>query len=151
MIMNTFANAVKNQESRTENGMVARSSTASSTTDLFFKIGASRGKDIIPQFVAAYVQDKDIAVRTALWARDARNGAGERQLYRDILVHLAKNDPDVASRLITKKVKLGRWDDLLVLAGTSLQKEAFDLYKEALENGDGLAAKWAPRTAPVEN
>ena len=149
--MNTFANAVKNQESRTENGMVARSSTASSTTDLFFKIGASRGKDIIPQFVAAYVQDKDIAVRTALWARDARNGAGERQLYRDILVHLAKNDPEVASRLINKTVELGRWDDLLVLAGTSLQKEAFDLYKEALENGDGLAAKWAPRKGPVAN
>ena len=40
--MNTFVNAVVNQEARTENGMKARKSTASKLVDLFFKIGADR-------------------------------------------------------------------------------------------------------------
>lgn len=40
--MNSFVNAVKNQEARTTNGMKALKSSASSCVDLFFKIGASR-------------------------------------------------------------------------------------------------------------
>jgi len=74
--MNAFVNAIANQEARTENGMKARKSTANAVVDLFYNIGASRGKNIIPQFTAAYVQDKELALRVALWARDARGGAG---------------------------------------------------------------------------
>ena len=83
--MNTFTSAIQNQGARTENGMKARKSTAKATTDLFFKIGASRGKNIIPDFIAAFAEDKDLAVRIAQWARDVRGGAGERKLFRDIL------------------------------------------------------------------
>ena len=75
--MNTFVNAVVNQEARTTNGMKARKSTASKCVDLFFKVGASRGKDITGDFVAAYVENKDIALRIAQWVRDARGGAGD--------------------------------------------------------------------------
>jgi len=59
--MSTFVEAVKNQSARTENGMRARQSTANACVDLFFKIGASRGKDITKDFVAAYVENKDVA------------------------------------------------------------------------------------------
>ena len=51
--MNTFVNAVKNQEARTTNGMKARLETANKNVDLFFKIGASRGQDITPLFTGA--------------------------------------------------------------------------------------------------
>ena len=51
--MNTFVNAVVNQSARTTNGMKARAGTARACVDLFFKIGASRGKDITKDFVAA--------------------------------------------------------------------------------------------------
>ena len=74
--MNTFVNAVLNQEARTENGMKARASTANACVDLFFKIGASRGKDITAEFTAAYVENRDYALRIAQWARDIRGGAG---------------------------------------------------------------------------
>ena len=75
-----FKQAVLNTvvESRTENGMKAIASTLRNTTDLFFKIGASRGKDITRDFERAYQEDADLAVRIALWSRDARGGAGER-------------------------------------------------------------------------
>ena len=74
--MNTFVNAVVNQEARTTNGMKARKQTANPAVDLFFKIGASRGKDIVPDFTAAYVQDPNVALRIVAWSRDARGGAG---------------------------------------------------------------------------
>ena len=54
--MNTFVSAVQNQSARTTNGMRARKSTANACVDLFFKIGASRGKDVTKEFVAAYVE-----------------------------------------------------------------------------------------------
>lgn len=85
-----FASAIGNQEARTQNGMKARKSTTSACVDLFFKIGASRGKDIIPSFVAAFVENEEIACRIALWARDIRGGSGERQLFKDILAYLEK-------------------------------------------------------------
>ena len=77
--MNTFVDAVVNQEARTANGMKARKSSANAVVDLFYNIGASRGKDIVPAFTAAYVENQDLALRVAAWARDIRGGAGERR------------------------------------------------------------------------
>jgi hypothetical protein len=142
----TFANAVRNQEARTTNGMKARASTADACVDLFFKIGASRGKNIIPDFTAAYVQNRDIASRIALWVRDARGGAGERKLFRDILLELAKTDPDRCFAMIHKVPELGRWDDLLIFeAGSQAETVAFTIIMEALNSQNGLCAKWMPR------
>lgn len=142
----TFANAVRNQEVRTENGMKARASTSNACVDLFFKIGASRGKNIVPDFTAAYVQDRDIATRIALWVRDARGGAGERKLFRDILLELAKSDQDRCIAMMRKVPELGRWDDLLIFEkGSDLETAAFSMIQDALMEKNGLCAKWMPR------
>jgi len=146
--MNAFVNAVVNQEARTENGMVARKSTAKATVDLFFKIGGSRGKNIIPDFTAALVENEDVALRITQWARDVRGGAGERELFRQVLKHLETTRPELAVRLLHKVPEVGRWDDLLVLDGP-LKANAFELIKSALEAGHGLAAKWMPRKGKI--
>jgi hypothetical protein len=143
--MNTFVSAVVNQESRTTNGMRARKSTASACVDLFFKIGASRGKDITKDFVAAYVENKDIALRIAQWVRDARGGAGERELFRQILAYLDKHDPDAAAQLLMKVPEIGRWDDIFVVKNDKLKHQAFSMLGDALRAKNGLAAKWTPR------
>jgi hypothetical protein len=147
--MTTFVNAVVNQSARTENGMKARQSTANALTDLFFKIGAMRGQNVIPAWTAAKVQNPELATRVALWARDIRGGAGERKIFRDILVDLAASDPNRAVALGRKVPELGRWDDLLVLVGTPLESFAFETIREALEAGNGLCAKWMPRQGEV--
>lgn len=141
--MTTFVNAIKNQSTTTANGMAARKSTADACVDLFFKIGASRGKDIIPQFVAAYVENRELALRIAQWARDVRGGAGERELFRQILAYLDKHDPEAAKALLNKIPEIGRWDDIFVADAT--KEHAFNLLKSALQEGNGLAAKWTPR------
>lgn len=143
--MNTFVNAVQNQSTRTTNGMRARQSTARAVVDLFYNIGASRGKNIVPAFSAAYVENRELALRIALWSRDARSGAGERQLFRDILVHLEKTDTAAAKAMLARVPELGRWDDIFVFQTSELKSQAYTMLGDALRAGDGLAAKWTPR------
>jgi hypothetical protein len=147
--MNTFVNAVANQEARTANGMKASKSTTNKVVDLFYNIGASRGKDIIPAFTAAYVADKNLALRVALWARDARGGAGERELFRSILKHLEKTDVDAAKAMLAKVPELGRWDDIFVFTTPEMKKAAYTMLGDALRAQNGLAAKWTPRKGEV--
>ena len=133
-------------EARTENGMKALESSLSANVDLFFKIGASRGKDITVAFEKAYQEDAETAIRIALWARDARSGAGERQIFRDILKHLnTYHANDVTFNLLAKVPELGRWDDLLELP----IEQSLPLIKKGLSEKNGLCAKWMPRKGPI--
>jgi hypothetical protein len=116
---------------------------------LFYKIGASRGKNITADFTAAYVENQDVALRIAQWARDVRGGAGERQLFRDILVHLEKHNPDAAMALLRKIPEVGRWDDIFVFTNPTLKSAAYTMLGDALRARNGLAAKWTPRKGKI--
>jgi hypothetical protein len=143
--MTSFVSAVQNQSARTANGMRARKSTANACVDLFFKIGASRGKDVTKDFVAAYAEDKEVALRIAQWVRDARGGAGEREIFRQILKYLDKHQPTDAARLLMKVPEIGRWDDIFVVESKENKYKAFAMLGDALRAKNGLAAKWTPR------
>ena len=147
--MNTFVSAIQNQTARTANGMAARKSTASACVDLFFKAGASRGKNITKEFTAALVENEDVALRMALWLRDARGGAGERELFRQILTHLESYRPELAANVLPKVPELGRWDDLFVFKTEALKAQAYTMLGDALREKNGLAAKWTPRKGDV--
>ena len=147
--MNTFVNAVVNQEARTTNGMKARKSTANAVVDLFYNIGASRGKDIVPAFTAALVENRELALRVAAWARDARGGAGERESFRNILRYLEKTDVEAAKALLAKVPELGRWDDIFVFQTDVMKSMAYTMLGDALRERNGLAAKWTPRKGPI--
>ena len=149
--MNTFVNAVVNQEARTTNGMKARKSTANAVVDLFYNIGASRGKDIVPAFTAALVENRELALRVAAWARDARGGAGERESFRNILRYLEKTDVEAAKALLAKVPELGRWDDIFVFQTDVMKSMAYTMLGDALRERNGLAAKWTPRKGPIRS
>lgn len=142
--MSTLFNAV-NATSTTHNGMTTNHSSLNRCVDLFFLIGASRGKNIVPEFVAAHAENPELAIRILQWARDAREGAGERQLFRNLVSHLVAHESDTAKRLVSKVAEIGRWDDILVFFGTPLQDDALAEIKTALLAGNALCAKWMPR------
>lgn len=146
-----FATAVEQTkfESRTENGMKALQSSTNHFVDLFYKIGASRGQNIVPDFERAYQQDATLATRIALWARDVRGGAGERQLFRDILVHLENLHPEMLDKVLPHVPVFGRWDDLLVFQTSEFKALAYTLIGNALREGNGLCAKWMPRKGAI--
>lgn len=149
--MSTFAQAVArhNNQTTTENGMVALKSSLNACVDLFFNIGASRGKDISNQFFAALAEDRDMALRCLLWARDAREGAGERQIFRDMLVNLELKDEAALLDIFHMIPEMGRWDDMLVFKTKLWQQNAYQVIGEALLAGNGLCAKWMPRKGQV--
>lgn len=141
-----------NANATTANGAVTNASSLNKNVDLFFLAGASRGKDIKATFAGALVEDQEVAVRVLEWARDARGGAGERETFRNLFKYLIKADPAVASRVLVKTPELGRWDDVFVAFGTSLEREALRMIAFALnEVKDGLCAKWMPRQGAEAN
>jgi len=149
--MNAFVQAVENiqLETRTANGMKTFDSSKSALVDLFFTIGASRGKDLSVAFTKALKQDETLALRLLMWARDVRGGAGERDVVRTILLSLEKNYPEVLARLLPHLAEFGRWDDLLIFKTKPIKDKAFTLIGDALRERNGLAAKWMPRQGPL--
>jgi len=149
--MNAFVEAVKEvqMETRTANGMKTFDSSKSALVDLFFSIGASRGKDLSKEFVKALKQDETLALRLLMWARDVRGGAGEREVVRKILLSLEKNYPEVLVRVLPHLAEFGRWDDMLIFKTKAVKAAAFTLIGNALRDRNGLAAKWMPRQGPL--
>lgn len=140
--------AMQTENARTENGMVTNSSSLNACVDLFFTIGAMRGQSkqrLIATFTKALGEDTLTAMRILFWVRDARKGAGERQIFKDVIQYLAENHTAKLRKNLELIPFYGRWDDLLALFNTPLDKEAKALIKNALDNKDGLCAKWMPR------
>lgn len=148
-----FAQAINTQEDRTENGMKALKGSGNKVVDLFYSIGASRGKDVVPAFVGAMNENTDKALRVLQWSRDVREGAGERKIFRDVLAYLAKNNVLKASALLNRVGELGRWDDLWSVFGINetLDKQIVETIVIELEKGNGLMAKWLPRQKEIIN
>jgi hypothetical protein len=143
---------VVNANATTANGAVTNASSLNKNVDLFFLAGASRGKDIKSTFAGALVEDSEVAVRVLEWARDARGGAGERETFRNLFGYLIKAEPALASRVLVKTPELGRWDDVLIAFGTTLEREALRMIAFALNDvKDGLCAKWMPRQGAQAN
>lgn len=146
--MSTLLNAMRTNDSFTENGMTTNSTTLSGCVDLFYQIGAMRGADkqrLINVFVKAFSEDALMAMKLLFWSRDIRGGAGERKIFRDIVTYLANTKTDILRKNLVLFSEYGRWDDILVLFGTPLEQDALELIGNALNNKDGLCAKWMPR------
>ena len=146
--MGTLLNAMQTKDSLTTNGMVTNSSSLNLCVDLFFQIGAMRGQDktrLINAFTKAFGENQLTAMKLLFWARDIRGGAGERQIFRDIVTYLAKNRTETLGKNLTLFSEYGRWDDLLVLIGTPLEEKALSVISSGLTEKNGLCAKWLPR------
>ena len=146
--MTTLLSAMQTKDSRTENGMLTNSSSLNHCVDLFFQIGAMRGQDkqrLINSFTKAFGENPLTAMKLLFWARDIRGGAGERQIFKDIITYLAANRGEVMRKNMHLVTEFGRWDDLLVFIGTPLEKDALGLISSGLSNKNNLAAKWLPR------
>ena len=121
----------------TSNGMGALGTTLNECVNLFFQIGAMRGKSknaLLHLFSKAYNENPLVATKVLFWVRDVREGAGERQIFKDILTYLAENNTDVVKKNLSLIPFFGRWDDVLVLVGTSLEDEVFEMIKTAIQN-----------------
>ena len=130
--------AMQTKDTFTANGMSTNSSSLNHCVNLFFQIGAMRGKDkqlLINTFVKAFNEDALTALRLLFWARDIRGGAGERQVFRDLIKYLANNHSETLGKNLVHIPEFGRWDDVLQLIGTKLENQALALIKTGLDAG----------------
>lgn len=152
-----FIDALKNEINKayTENGDLAYSSTGSYCLDLFALIGSIRGnyQDDIPMFIRAFMENKILALKILLYARDIRSGLGERISFRRMYTFLGIYYPQDARKLIPYVVMYGRYDDLLCLIGTNCEDDVINLFKDTLNNdlklinenkSVSLLSKWLP-------
>lgn len=154
--MSNFAQAVQMAntsapEAFTANGMPTNASTGNALLNCFFILGASRGKDISQQFLAALAEDPVLTVKALFWARDVRGGAGERGTFRKLLAVLEQHDIEIIRRVIPLIAEYGRYDDLHVFNTDLAKNLAIETHANAIRAGNQLAAKWSPRKGPIAN
>jgi hypothetical protein len=133
-----FANAMKEEGkfTRTENGAVALNTTSDARLDLFGTIGALRDADenrITTLFSEAYAQDKLFATKIAFYARDIREGLGERKTFRTIIRYMAEHHPEALRPNLDLIGVFGRYDDLYELIGTPLEDDMWKVMKNQFE------------------
>lgn len=85
------------------------------------------------------------AMQLAMWLRDCRGGAGNRSGFRKLLFYIGNHNPEWAKVNLHLIPQVGRWDDLTALVGTFCEQSAISYWAEAIQKGDALASKWAPR------
>ncbi len=147
---------------RTANGAMAYSTSGNHCVDLFFIAGAMRNHNrerINMKFVEAYRENPELAMKLLFYIRDIHAGIGERDIFRHLIRTVAKKWPESAEKNVRWITEYGRWDDLLCLLGTRVEKEVVRVIREQLDadlaalerrkNGDihahiSLCAKWMP-------
>lgn len=152
----SFADKLRNEEkfTRTENGAVALNTSGDARLDLFGSIGSLRATDdnrIHTLFVEAYRQDPLAAVRILFYARDIREGLGERETFRKILKYAADHHPEAIRPNLDLIGVFGRYDDLYAMIGTRLEDDMWATMKRQFEEdltdlyegkAISLLAKW---------
>lgn len=141
----------------TENGAQMYGTTGKALLDLNFTVSALRNasdEQIIEKYLLASDEDRNLALKWLFYARDIREGLGERQLFRIIFKYLATHtDPFCISRLLEFVPQLGRWDDLLDLFNTPLEQFVLagisrtfreDMVRMQNDRPVTLLAKWMP-------
>ena len=157
---------LKNEEKiETENGALGYKTTGSKLLDLSFKIPSLRAAvldnpkiDLWEEyFEDAYAEDPRNTLRFLLYLRDARGGLGERAVFRNVMINMAKSDIDLAT-IIYAKINIsyyGRWDDTIEIGFSDKKLFTFLIPIIAKQLGSDIAdmdqgkpisllAKWLP-------
>lgn len=139
---------------RTENGAVALSTTGNACLDLFGSIGSLREADenrVHTLFSEAFKENPLFSTKIVFYARDIREGLGERKTFRSLLRYMAEMHQNALKPNLDLIGVFGRYDDLYCLIGTPLENDMWEAMKNQFEedlgnlhkgNSISLLAKW---------
>lgn len=159
--MNNFMNMVKVELDNTnlietENGALGYASTGKALLDINFSVISLRDaeeSEIIEKFIKAYYEDKKYALAWLFFARDIREGMGERRLFKVIFKWMCETHTEEAKALLHLISEYGRWDDILCAIDTNLEDDVISIIKSQLVTdiknmgnnvSVSLLAKWLP-------
>ena len=136
--MSDFYSNLKNTQdnvSVTENGMQGYKHTEHALTDFNFKVSSYRTSkgNAVTDFKKVLVEGETYTLKYMMYLRDAREGIGERDLYKTCMLELLKsnvaNKDEIVSTIIAQTPEYGRWDDLWVLLDTQYKSEVINAVK----------------------
>ena len=153
--------AINNGEfntSYTENGALGFRTSGKELVDFNFGIASMRNsseEEIKGRFLKTWNEEPFLALRMIFFARDCREGLGERRLARICLREISELQPDSLIKNLHLIPEYGRWDDVTSLIGINnkIDEEIFKLINnQLLEDIDGLTegkpisllGKWLP-------
>lgn len=154
-----FVDALKNElnYSVSKNGAVGYRTTGKELLDLNFAVASLRSMsdaEVAHRFKKAFCEDKILAMKWLFYARDVREGLGERRLFRVVLADLVKSNPEMVIPVINLIPEYGRYDDLWCLLDDPNSAEVVyrivekqfitDLKGMAAGKPISLLAKWMP-------
>lgn len=93
----------------------------------------------------------DKTFKVLLFIRDPEYGLGKRSIFRQCIKWIAKTKNKEWKEKLFQSfddiIYKGRWDDLFILHGTSMEKKVFEYIKKSLNRSYGLESlyKWLPR------
>ena len=156
-MINLIKKELKNK-STTENGAIGYKSTNSALVDLNYQVSSLREakeEEITTLFDKAFEEDKAYTIKWLFYARDIREGLGERRLFRICYNRLSELDIGAFYKNLINISEYGRWDDLISLVGLNktideyigvIIKEqlAKDLKGISAHKPISLLGKWMP-------
>ena len=145
-------------QSVTENGALGFRTSGKELVDFNFGIASMRNsseEEIKGRFLKVWNEEPFLALRMIFFARDCREGLGERRLARICLRKIGELQPDSLIKNLSLIPEYGRWDDVTSLIGINnkIDEEIFKLINhQLLEDIDGLTegkpisllGKWLP-------
>ncbi len=151
---------VQNNISVTENGAIGYKTTGKALLDCNFMLSSMRNMkpdEIWTHFLLAYNENHVLAIIWLFFARDIREGCGERDTFRAIFKRFCYENDSDAVKLLPLIPFYGRWDDLTdVFFGEvpcSVRDKALQIITGQLDNDllnmkaqkpISLLAKWLP-------
>ena len=155
--MESLKSEINNETQLTENGAVGYRTTGKELLDLNFAIASLRkmtDAEVAKRFRKAFCEDQVLAMKWLFYARDARQGCGERRLFRVVLEDLVKSNPEMVVPVINLIPEYGRYDDMWCLLN---DKECANVIYQIVDNQlkcdwenmaakkpISLIAKWMP-------
>ena len=136
----------------TENGGVGYETSGHALVDMNYKVASYRTAPeatILADFLKAFTETPELAVKWMFYAGDVREGLGERRLFKILVKNVLPKYP----HLIKFIPEYSRWDIVTELLGTSVENEVVEVIKGQLKTDLGamkagkpisLLAKWMP-------
>ena len=165
--MSDFVSALKNEADQalpnvsvTENGAIGYKTTGKSLVDLNFMLSSMRNMSedrIWTAFLTAYNENPSLAILWLFFARDIREGCGERRTFRVIFERFCRENPKTAEKLLPLIPFYGRWDDVVEVvfgdvpcevrnaaALLLLKQVRSDIHSYNMNESVSLLGKWLP-------
>ena len=141
---------VVSPDTTTKNNLPAYSQSNSALVDLYYRMIRNVPKKDLTELLHKAWQSNPLGtVKLIFQARDCRGGKGDKDSFKLAFNWLIENHTETAAINLHLLPEYGYWKDLI----TYFKNESPDfallavtIYKEALDSGNRLAFKYAPRT-----